>query len=144
MGLLIFIIILVLIPQLWPYISRWITRYAAGKLEDRMRTMMGMPTRAEEKKAAKQREETRHAEERDSEGRASSWRDRFTRRSGRRHPFDPTREGVRMMRLYAEDAEYVEIREYSASLTFEQDPKSDSITFTLEEQLSEAEYQIIR
>lgn len=144
MGLLIFIIILVAIPLLWPYIKQWIARYAAGKLEDRMRAMMGMPSRAEEKKAARRQQRERQAEERETEGRASSWRDRFTRRSGRRHPVDPSGEALRMMRVYAEDAEYIEIREYSASLVLEQDRNSDTISFTLEEQLSEAEYQIIR
>ena len=58
MGFFIAILIILLLPLIFPYIGRWIKSYAMGKMEDNMRRMMGMPTRAEEKRARKEQART--------------------------------------------------------------------------------------
>ena len=138
MTLLVIILIIAALYLLGPYIKQWIVRYAQRKFEDRMRAMMGMPSRSEQEKA----ERRKAREERSDSKRQSSWFDRFGSKK-RHHPVDPTGEAIRMMRLYAEDAEYIEIREYSQSVVFAQDA-SGEVKFVVEEQMSEAEYQLIR
>ena len=141
MGFFIVILILILLPLIWPYISRAIRRYAEGKIEDRMRRMMGMPTRAEEKRAQK----TRYAQStgRSRDDRSGSHRYGF-RKNGRNHNVGNPGEDLRMMRQYAEDVEFVEIREYSAELHFEQDLKTGTTRMVLEEQVSDAEFVVIK
>ncbi|MDE7466575.1 MAG: hypothetical protein K2M59_09170 [Muribaculaceae bacterium] len=141
MTLLIIILIIAALYLLGPYIRQWIVRYAQRKFEDRMRAMMGMPSRAEQEKAEKAERRKAREEQKDSR-RQSSWFDRFGSKK-RHHPVDPTGEAIRMMRLYAEDADYVEIREYSQSVVFAQDATGE-VKFVVEEQMSEAEYQLIR
>ena len=150
MGFFIAILIILLLPLILPAIGRLIKRYAMGKMEDRMRRMMGMPTRSEEKKARKARER----EERDTDGWSGSRQtEQESPRQGSRYSFrgrsrnhnvgNPA-EDIRMMRLYAEDVEYIEIREYSAELRFEQDEPAGNIRITLEEQVTDAEFVVVK
>lgn len=142
MGFFIAILIILLLPLVFPYIGRWIKSYAMGKMEDNMRRMMGMPTRSEEKRARKEQARTERESKRD-EDRGSSRRYGFRNR-GRNHNVGNPSEDIRMMRLYAEDVEFVEIREYSADIQFKQDLNTGHIKITVEEQVSDAEFVVIK
>lgn len=133
MGLVIIILIIMLFWIFGPQLMRGLQVYASRKMEDRLRRMMGMPSRAEEKKA-------RRGEERN--GKAGGWREKFRRQSSRGRGGDPAAD-VRMMKEYAEDVEYVEIHEYSESIKFSQDAGSENIKIRQESQVSDAEYVII-
>lgn len=139
MRFFIIILIILLLPLVWPYIRRAISSYMMGKMEDRMRRMMGMPTRAEEKKARKEQEKAE--KKREERGEPSGFRFRGHTRN---HNVGNPAEDLRMMRLYAEDVEFVEIREYSAEIHFEQDKESGKIKIKYEEQVSDAEFVVIR
>lgn len=145
MGFFIAIIIILLLPFILRFIGRAVKGYAMGKMEDNMRRMMGMPTRAEEKKARKAAEgrDGRAASQNEEPGRESTRRYGFRSR-GRNHNVGNPAEDLRMMRLYAEDVEYVEIREYSADIRFEQDAATGQTKVTMEEQMSDAEFIVIR
>ena len=133
-------------PLIIPYIGRMIKRYAMGKMEDRMRRMMGMPTRAEEKMAEK---EARKAERRSGWDAPKEEEPRATHRygfrsRGRNHNVGNPAEDLRMMRLYAEDVEFVEIREYSSDIHFAQDEATGKMKIIIEEQMSDAEFVVIK
>ena len=143
-GLAIFLLIILILWLAGPRISAWLKAYAMGKMEDRMRHMMGMPSRAEEKRA-------REAYERanGSSGRSNSagsekrgWKERFREQSNRGRGGDPAAD-LRMMRQYAEDVEFTEIHEYSESIEFEQDKKGRTTKIKVESQVSDAEYVVI-
>ena len=108
---------------------------------------MGMPTRAEEKKAEK---EARKAERRSGwdapkeEAQPRSAGRYGFRSRGRNHNVGNPAEDLRMMRLYAEDVEFVEIREYSSDIHFEQDEATGKMKIVIEEQMSDAEYVVIK
>lgn len=142
MGFFIVILIILLLPLIMPYIGKWIKGYAMGKMEDNMRRMMGMPTRAEEKRARKEHSRAEHHSHREEE-RGGSRRYGFRNR-GRNHNVGNPAEDIRMMRLYAEDVEYVEIREYSADIKFKQDLNTGNVKITVEEQVSDAEFVVIK
>lgn len=144
MGLAIFLLIVLILWLSGPKISAWLKAYAMGKMEDRMRRMMGMPTRAEEKKA---REAYNRANgfsetgERQKKERRS-WKDRFREQSERGRGGDPAAD-LRMMREYAEDVEFTEIREYSESMVLEQDKMGKQTKINIESQVSDAEYVVV-
>lgn len=124
-----FIILLILaLWLLWPQISRWIRNYTAGKAEDMLRRMAGMPTRGEEKKARREAERMRKQEG----GR---------QRSGREYGGNPEM-SHEFMKKYAVDAEFTEIKEYSESVMFEGDGGRSRVN--IEEQVSDAEYVVIK
>lgn len=147
MGFFIIIAIILLLPVIIPFIGRKIKEYAMGKMEDRMRRMMGMPTRSEEKKARKAQAKTEARRDgwtaSSEEGERGSSRFGFRSRH-RNHNVGNPAEDIRMMRMYAEDVEFVEIREYSAELRFEQDEQPGKVKFTYEEQVSDAEFVVIK
>lgn len=138
MSLLIIILIILLLWVAGPWISRWIRSYAMGKMEDWGRRQMGMPTRAEEKRARKAREK----EEKAKSGKQGGWRERFRQQSTRGRGGDPAAD-IRMMKEYAVDVEYVEIHEYSETIVFEQDKAGKREKIVLESQVSDAEYIVI-
>ena len=105
-----------------------------------MRRMMGMPTRAEEKRARKEQERQERASQREE---GSGPRRYGFRNRGRNHNVGNPAEDLRMMRMYAEDVEYVVIREYSEELRFEQDETGEKIKIVYEEQVSDAEFVVI-
>ena len=51
----VFLIILLILALLWPYIMRWMRGYLMRKAEDRLRQMMGAPPRQEERRQDRQR-----------------------------------------------------------------------------------------
>lgn len=143
MGFFIAIIIILLLPLIIPYIGRMVKNYAMGKMEDKMRRMMGMPTRAEEKKARKAAERREGWDAPKQETPRDSGHRYGFRSRGRNHNVGNPAEDLRMMRLYAEDVEYVEIREYSADIRFEQDITGHT-KITFEEQVSDVEFVVIK
>lgn len=136
MGFFIFVLILVLLPLVWPYIARAIKRYMMGKFEDRMRRMMGMPTRAEEKKARRRREN-------DSPYAAAAGGNSRRRGRGRSHDVGDPAADLRMMRSYAEDVEFTEIKEYSEEIRFSGDKEGKRENIKMEEQVSDVEFVVI-
>ena len=133
MGFFIIVLLLILLPLLWPYISRAIRNYMMGRFEDRMRRMMGMPTRAEEKKARRKEREATGA----SAGRSSRTR-------GRNHNAGDPSADIRMMRTYAEDVEFTEIREYSEDIEFGEENAGKKNGVKMEEQVSDAEFTVVK
>lgn len=91
----VFLIILLILALLWPYIMRWMRGYLMRKAEDRLRQMMGAPQRQEERRQNRQR--------RDDSRRG----DTRPRRSNP-HP-------AQAMKEVAEDVRYTEIIDYSES-----------------------------
>ena len=53
----IFLILIIVCILFWPWISKWLRGYLARRSEDALRKMMGMPTRKEEEKIRKKRED---------------------------------------------------------------------------------------
>lgn len=130
MVVFIFILILTILALrlLWPYIVRWIQAYTARKAEDMIRRMAGMPSRAEEEKARKQARKQ-------GAGQSRSQQRRY-------HRGNPEM-AHRLMKEYAVDAEFTEIKEYSEDLSFAQDNHGNT-RVRLEEQVSDAEYVILK
>lgn len=129
---IILIVILALI-LLWPLLNRWLgpllQRWIAGKMEDRFRRMMGMPTRKEERKAAKQWKKQQQKDGAQASAYGGTAYGPASRGRSRR-PIIP--------KEYAEDVEFVEIKEYSSDV--EIGIKEDGTTFIKEEQVEDAEY----
>lgn len=93
MSAIILIIVIILLVVFWPRISVWIRQFMARRAEDAIRKMFGMPSRQEEEKAReKYRESVRQA--REQQEKASAGEDI-----------------VKAMQQYAEDVDFVEIRE---------------------------------
>ena len=141
MGFFIIILLILLLPLIFPYIGRMVKGYFMGKMEDNMRRMMGMPSRAEEKKARKREEREQRNDRRRQESEGS--RRYGFRNRGRNHNVGHPSEDLRMMQVYAEDVEFVEIREYSAEIRFEQDERTGNTRVVYEEQVSDAEFIVI-
>ena len=98
-------IAIILLVILWPAIMRavapYIQNWIMGRVEDRFRKMAGMPTRKEEKRAAKQRAK--------NGGRAAEAFRKASRSSRGAHgPHDPI-----IPKEYAEDVDFVEIKTFS-------------------------------
>ena len=104
MGFVVFIVIVALV-LLWPYIMRWaaphLQNWMMGKMEDKFRRMAGMPTRKEEKRAAKKAKKNgkRAAEAFKNAGRNGR------EPQGQAEPIIP--------KDYAEDVEFVEIKTFT-------------------------------
>lgn len=96
----IFLIVLLIIALLWPYITRWISRYMARKAEDYLRDMTGMPPRDDKSRGKKGRQSGRAARSGRGESRGAE-------------PIIP--------KEYAEDVEFTEIKEYSEADLLETD-----------------------
>lgn len=91
----VFLIILLILALLWPYIMRWMRGYLMRKAEDRLRQMMGAPPRQEERRQRRQqRDDSRRGDTR--------------RRRSNPHP-------AQAMKEVAEDVRYTEIIDYSES-----------------------------
>lgn len=98
-------IAIILLVILWPAIMRavapYIQNWIMGRVEDRFRKMAGMPTRKEEKRAAKQRAK--------NGGRtAEAFRKASRSSRGGHGPHDPI-----IPKEYAEDVDFVEIKTFS-------------------------------
>lgn len=119
------LLILLLLFLLWPTIMRWLRGYMSRKAEDYLRRMSGMPPR--EKNSRKSRTSTSGstAGSESRRGRAAT------------HDDDPI-----IPREYAEDVEFVEVKEYSESVSIGED--SSGVSYTVESQVSDVEYREIK
>ena len=130
----IFLIILIVVVLCWPWISRYLSRmvsnFMSHRAEDMMRRMMGMPSRKEERKNARRKESEQR---RGTTGATSA---RAYRKHGQAgHPAE-------LMKKVAEDAEYVEIKEFESTTIIEDDGATRRIYH--EEQVSDVEYTEIK
>lgn len=101
----IFLITLLLILLLWPSIKIWLRRFAANKTEDFLRTATGMPPRPGSRQAKREsRRENNNNYRNSSNG--------YYYRAGRRQR-QPEPAGPIIPKEYAEDVEFVEIKEFS-------------------------------
>lgn len=91
----VFLIIILMIVLLWPWIMRWMRAYMMRKAEERLRAMMGMPPRQEEERRQRRRDNERQQRP------ASA-----ARRGHNPHP-------ARALREVAEDVRYTEYFDYS-------------------------------
>lgn len=132
----VFLIILLVIVLLWPWISRFVTRwlqeFMSRRAEDMLRRMMGMPTRKEERRRAR-----RNAEE----NRRTAASGRSGGSAPRRHRA-PVADAAQMLRSVAEDVEFTEIREFDSATIADSDGRERRIY--REEQVSDVEFTEIK
>ena len=136
------LVILFLLIVLRPLLHRWVAplmqRWIMGKMEDRMRRMVGMPTRKEEKKAQKRRRKERR------DGSASFHSASGGGREGSRRGRNSSGY-VDYLRNYAEDVEFVEIKNFSESVEIGQENKKDSAAdYRIEQQVEDVEFVEIK
>lgn len=97
-GLAIFFLVVAVIWFVTPFIFRWAKRKATERLEDYLRAQFGLPPRQKEKKGRKNKKKATNSSSSDTSGRRA-----------------PKREGPIIPKEYAEDVEFIEIRDYSES-----------------------------
>lgn len=125
----IFLVVLLLIIVCWPWISRWLRGFMQRRAEDAFRRMMGMPTRGEERKARRKAERAAGAERRSE--------------NKRRHHRPAREDAAVIMKSVAEDAEFVEIREFEQHSSLDAEDNGKTRRIYREEQVSDAEYTVI-
>ena len=91
----IFLILIIFCILFWPWISRWLRGFLARRSEDAIRRMMGMPSRKEEEKMRRKRDEGYRQ--------SQSYREEDNLSRGEKI--------VRDMQEYAEDVDFIEIKE---------------------------------
>lgn len=126
----IFLIFLLIVALLWPYIMRLLRRYMAGRAEDMMRRMAGMPTRKEERRRARK-------------NRAAASGGNGPRQESRRHRA-PSQDAASIMKDVAEDVEFTEIREFESESILEEEDSKRARRIYREEQVSDVEFTEIR
>lgn len=102
---IILVIILVCIV-FWPWISKWLRTFMMRRAEDSIRRMFGMPTRKEEEKARKRKGNFQRGAaygEKGERGYSASSRESTGAKI------------VKDMKMFAEDVDYVEIKDDSDS-----------------------------
>lgn len=127
-GLGILILVVIFFWLVWPAVSRWLKRKAAERAEDYLRASMGMPPRDRKNRNSK----------RDSEGYGNSSYQR-----ARRNPFESSSRSKEPLipKEYAEDVEFVETKDYSATETHKDSTKTQTYH---ESQISDAEWTEIK
>lgn len=127
MTAFIIIISIILLFWMWPYIMRLLAPYfqnwIVGKMEDRMRRMMGMPTRKEERKAARKKEKEEKKE----------------RGKGKSQPSGQSRRGKIIPPEYAEDVEFVEYKNVSETEIIKESPEGKT-EYYYESQIEDVEF----
>ena len=129
-GLGILILVVLFLWLIWPAISRWLKRKAMERAEDYMRRSMGMPPRDKKRK-----NDTYNAS-----GSSQSYSQRT-----RRNPFGQERYGADeplIPKEYAEDVEFTETKDYSATEIKEQPAKT--VENYHESQISDAEWTEVK
>lgn len=134
-GLIIFIIVVVALWLVWPTVTRWIRAWVMRKLqrraEDYMRAAAGMPPREEAKRSRRGSKEQRR-------GAASGDTERGY--AGRRRRAQSRGDEPLIPKEYAVDVEYVEIKEYSESVTIGADSKAAETREWHESQVTDVEW----
>lgn len=132
-----FVVILIIVILIWSLfgqrISQWIRAQMMGKFEDSLRAQMGMPSRKEERRQRKQAEK----EARRSGGFSSN--ERYSQTGG--SPYQHRPDSI-IPKEYAEDVEFVEYKDYSASAEVSSDGAGTRIK--VEEQVEDAEFVEIK
>ena len=132
-GIILVIIFLLIVagPLLWRLLGGPLSRWMAGKMEDRFRNMMGMPTRKEEKKARKR------AAKREKDG-AEAFRKAA---AGRRQPGSSYGSMEHSgLQSYAEDVEFTEVKNFSEEINIGVAAKSHKEKVVIEEQIEDADF----
>ena len=123
-GLAILVLIVLFFWLLWPMVSRWLKRKAMERTEDYIRRSMGMPPR--EKKGGRNRDNR------------ESYREQTYQRHYRTHKSD---EPI-IPKEYAEDVEFVEVKEFSSERITQQ--KEGNTKTYKESQISDVEWTEIK
>lgn len=134
------IILIALFYLIWlllPRIGVLIRRYAMRKAEDYMRRSMGLPPRKKQSWWSRFRSSF-GKDEQPAERKQDTRRQRGSKRY---HPYN-TNPGPVIPRDYAEDVEYVEIKEYSSRETLTTD--GERVKYKLQEQVSDVEWTEIK
>lgn len=126
-GFAIVILIALFFWLVWPYIYRYLKRKAMEKTEDYLRTSMGLPPKYKKQKRKKGRKEEESPRE--------YYQRRENPQGGRGSVHEPL-----IPKEYAEDVEFVEIREFSARETIVTGDK----TVYHESQITDVEYTEIK
>lgn len=132
MAFIVFLAIIALV-LLWPYIMRWasphIQNWIMGRMEDKFRRMAGMPTRKEERKAAKQAK-------RNGKNAADAFR-----KTGRNQ--GPEASGMRCEPIipedYPEDVEFVEVKTFTQTEVKIEKSDGETVEYT-ESQVEDVEF----
>lgn len=131
--LLIFMILLLAGPLLRRWLGPLLQGWMMHRVEDQFRRAAGMPSRKEEKKQRKARRKR---------GENSS-----TREYGRKpHTARQRQHAPIIPKEYAEDVEFVEIKEFSddSEITYRYESLREEITWQTEEQVEEAQFEDIK
>ena len=134
-GLGILILIVLFFWVCWPAISKWLKRKAMERMENYMRQAMGMPPRPKKKKNSRS---SSHPETEFNESGAAH-NDSFYYRSRRNSSQSHPRSQSIIPKEYAEDVEFVEIKEFSSH----SHSKATGETYN-ESQISDAEWTEIK
>lgn len=125
-GLGILLLVVVFFWIFWPMISRWLKRKAIERAEDYMRASMGMPPRDKSKK---------------SETNQRNYKQGFYNQRRNSHDSGRRNDEPIIPKEYAEDVEFTETKEYSAS--YDEKHKESYESFH-ESQISDAEWTEIK
>lgn len=124
----VFLIICVILFALGPWIMRWLrpwlTRMAARRMENYMRSAMGMPPQDKKKR-----------------GRASTQSNTSGRRTRSGRGYASTHREPIIPKEYAEDVEFVEYKEYSERTEIHADTRTGSVR--IESQVEDAEWEMV-
>lgn len=127
-----FLIILILIVILWPWITKWAKGFMSRRAEDAIRRMMGMPSRKEEQRRRKENEKKQAA---------TSQRNR--RQAAEQEREADRKEAVRSMKENAVDVEYTEYKEFSQTEIAVEDSEGNTRIYT-ESQVTDVEFVEIK
>lgn len=128
-----FILILIIIIALWPWISKWLKGFMSRRAEDAIRRMMGMPTRKEQERRRKQSEKRQAASSRRDAKKKSAMQEREADRQ----------DALRSMKENAVDVEYTEYKEFSQTKIAVEDQDGNTTVFT-ENQVTDVEFVEIK
>ncbi|MCH5214256.1 MAG: hypothetical protein J1E97_03615 [Muribaculaceae bacterium] len=130
----ILIVVIFFLVVIWPLVRRTLgpafQRWMLGRMEDGMRRMAGMPTRKQERKAAKKRARAKGGE-----------RERV--RTGAKSP-EAYPSAASFLRTYAEDVEYIEVKSYSETRVIGDTVETYSHTVIVEEQVEDVDFEEIK
>ena len=132
-GLGIFLLVVLGFWLLWPIVAKWLRRQAANKAEDFIRNATGMPPRPGSRRDRRERRERERNGNNEEDYYAYRSRQRKTRYTTDNEPLIP--------KEYAEDVEFVEIKEFSST---ESKKVSETGEIYFESQISDAEYTEIK
>lgn len=126
-GIAILLLIVIFFCLIWPVIARWLKKKAMERMEDYVRSSMGMPPRDKKKRATGRNQE--------------EYQQGFYQRK-RRNPFSQKSDEPLIPKEYAEDVEFTETIDYSS--TEYRHSADGNIKHYHESQISDAEWTEIK